>query len=672
MIEIEAPDGSIAEFPDGTPDATIKAVMRKAYGGGQQPSVARDIATTLPGKLLEGAAAIPGAIGDLPAFAEYVADRIVGGIVGKSGEQVRADRLANQQIADQESGIPRLPNPQDVISTQKILSALEPVTGRLPQPQTTTGKYAGAIATMAPAALAGGGTAIQRAAQAVVPGVASEGAGQLTEGTAMEPWARALAAITGGGATALATRRPPEQVAAQAMGALDDATLAQAGRLMQEARNRGIDLSWPEAVQQITNSGTRLGDLQRAVEHSAGGGPIMREFYADRPTQIDAAARQQFDEIAPQPMIPERLGPRVQQAAEADIDAVRRGINQQTRPLYNAAANQVLPPNHPALQDPAFIEAVRQVRANPLIGPRLANLPDNSIGVIDEVQKILRDNRNNLRTQGRNYEASLTSEARRQVTNEARNLSPEYDAAVQFQRQARDQYLNPLEEGPTGKVSRTTDVGAQTQALFPNKPQAQSEVGTARAVRGIRRTDPEAAEGIVRQHLETAFNEASQRIQSGQNQFGGAKFSAVVAGNPQQRRNLNAAIRALPHGDVLWRGFNRFLDVLEATGKRPAPNSMTEFNAQIRKELEQGTMTGELATIAASPQKAITYIKDAYARFRLGRGTEQLARLFTEGNLRDFQRILRSGPNSPQAIGIMVRLISQANAGANAPGALAN
>ncbi len=38
-IQIQAPDGSIAEFPDGTPDATITSVMAKTYGGPKtQPS----------------------------------------------------------------------------------------------------------------------------------------------------------------------------------------------------------------------------------------------------------------------------------------------------------------------------------------------------------------------------------------------------------------------------------------------------------------------------------------------------------------------------------------------------------------------------------------------------------------------------------------------------------
>jgi len=36
-IQIEAPDGSVVEFPDGTPDTVIENAMRQEYGG-VQPS----------------------------------------------------------------------------------------------------------------------------------------------------------------------------------------------------------------------------------------------------------------------------------------------------------------------------------------------------------------------------------------------------------------------------------------------------------------------------------------------------------------------------------------------------------------------------------------------------------------------------------------------------------
>jgi len=35
MIEIEAPDGSVVEFPDGTPDTVIERAMQETYGGAQ-------------------------------------------------------------------------------------------------------------------------------------------------------------------------------------------------------------------------------------------------------------------------------------------------------------------------------------------------------------------------------------------------------------------------------------------------------------------------------------------------------------------------------------------------------------------------------------------------------------------------------------------------------------
>lgn len=44
MIEIEAPDGSIVEFPDGTPDATIEGAMRSTFGGASGADTAADTA----------------------------------------------------------------------------------------------------------------------------------------------------------------------------------------------------------------------------------------------------------------------------------------------------------------------------------------------------------------------------------------------------------------------------------------------------------------------------------------------------------------------------------------------------------------------------------------------------------------------------------------------------
>lgn len=62
--------------------------------------------------------------------------------------------------------------------------------------QTLPGQFAGTVGEFLPGAIAGPGNMARNALMyGVLPGVASEAAGQATEGTAMEPWARALAAI---------------------------------------------------------------------------------------------------------------------------------------------------------------------------------------------------------------------------------------------------------------------------------------------------------------------------------------------------------------------------------------------------------------------------------------------------------------------------------------------
>jgi hypothetical protein len=115
--------------------------------------------------------------------------------------------------------------------TEKITQAVEAHTGPMYEAQTTPGKFAQTVGQFAPSAALGPGTVARKAAMAVVPGVASEAAGQLTEGTEVEPYARVAGALAGGVAAAgrggaaikQATKNAPslEQVSAQTNTAYD-------------------------------------------------------------------------------------------------------------------------------------------------------------------------------------------------------------------------------------------------------------------------------------------------------------------------------------------------------------------------------------------------------------------------------------------------------------------
>ena len=70
MIEIEAPDGTIIEFPDGTPKDVILSVMRKNFPPVPQP-ITPDLTektdwSRIPGKVVQGA--LPHSAGALLGF----------------------------------------------------------------------------------------------------------------------------------------------------------------------------------------------------------------------------------------------------------------------------------------------------------------------------------------------------------------------------------------------------------------------------------------------------------------------------------------------------------------------------------------------------------------------------------------------------------------------------
>lgn len=156
------------------------------------PSLIGDIAKSAGAGLVKGALGIPGAIGDVRALVNLGLDKLI-------GAPPRVERSA--------LGIDLSPP-----TTAALQRGVEAVTGPFYEPQTTAGKFAGTAAEFVPGAALLPGAAAARAINAlrfgVIPGVASEAAGQVTEGTAAEPWARAGAGILGGIAGGVRRAKP--------------------------------------------------------------------------------------------------------------------------------------------------------------------------------------------------------------------------------------------------------------------------------------------------------------------------------------------------------------------------------------------------------------------------------------------------------------------------------
>ncbi len=164
-MDVRLEDGTIVK---NVPEGTTKAELMRRLGRAG-PSSAVDAARAVPGGLVKGVAGIIGLPGDVQQW-------ITGGQRSTS-----------------------LPN------SQQVGEFLAAPAGGFYEPQTTAGKYAETIASFAPAA-AFPGSAVARGARVAVPGAASEAAGQLTEGTPLEPYARVGGALLGAGGVAAAPR----------------------------------------------------------------------------------------------------------------------------------------------------------------------------------------------------------------------------------------------------------------------------------------------------------------------------------------------------------------------------------------------------------------------------------------------------------------------------------
>jgi len=290
-IEIQGPDGSLVRFPDGTDDTTITNVMRKNFGGPSQPDMGA-LDTTKDVLKSAGIGVAQGAIGlgTLPGNVEQLGRmgiNAVGNLAGADGNLV---------------------SPEGVLPTYgSVKRGIEnKFTGKFYEPKTTAGEYARTGGEFASLALGGPAGWANRAARVAVPAVASETAGQLTEGTALEPWARMGGALAGGRVAAAGQRAvtpmPTDPIRQHAVRTLENEGVA---ALTAGQRTGRPALRWAESMSKDTAfSGGRAAQMEmQQVEQFTRAALRRAGVNADRasPDVMDTAFRnvgQAFDAVA--------------------------------------------------------------------------------------------------------------------------------------------------------------------------------------------------------------------------------------------------------------------------------------------------------------------------------------------------------------------------------------
>lgn len=263
MIDQNAPEADIDAYvasegvtPEMLRGEQAPQVQSAGKSDMQQPEMsmgaqAYDVLRSAGTGVRRGAEFLAGLPGDM--------ENLVQGATGFVADQMGMDPAKIEQAKVMTQSTSLLPDSQDV---QQATTA---AVGDYYQPQTTAGEYAKTIGEFAPAAIAGPGGVARKAAMAVVPGAASEAAGQATEGTDLEPYARAAAAILGGVGVAGSKGKAMSQLAKDAPSAeaLQKAKTAAYDKLKQSGvvfDNRALNTEIVKTANNLTRDG-----LQQAL-----------------------------------------------------------------------------------------------------------------------------------------------------------------------------------------------------------------------------------------------------------------------------------------------------------------------------------------------------------------------------------------------------------------------
>lgn len=713
MTQAKLFDGTILNFPDGTSPEVIARVAKEqtaakkaAAAPAEQPSVMTDVPASFGSGVVRGAAETAMLPITATRMSGELQDAASYGVVGAM------DALANKIFGSERMTDAEQSNLKTAMTGNRDMldKGQDAVRGfmddNLYAPKTTPGKYAetvgefvapGGMPTRAARALP---TVARRVGEytadavrgAVIPGVASEAAGQAAEGTQYEAPARLVGALAGNvGASVGRAAGAPENVLRRAAGPVDAIDWERAIQL--QNNTRGVALTGPEAIAQAQNGASALPNLQRVVEGSVEGRAATAPFFSARPGQVGTAVDDVLNLISPQSVNPSLLGPRASEAATAAIGDVEAARTAAVAPTYRAADLDTVPVddvqaiiNRIAEQTAADTTGVlggplNDLRARliaepaqagqsatrtPVTGPNgqvtrythtpavdpIPARPANDVENLDRTRKYFRD-RMDLPQIGAD---AITKEQNATVTQHLTALddlmtqhSPKFAAGKQQYADITRDVVEPVALGPVGKVAASKDTAGAGNAILPQNPMTGSGDETIDAVRRLVAQDPGTTTGLIRQNLGDRYAKAATDTQEGANEFVGAKYHKDIAGNQPRRETLDAVLSALPD-QAAATSMPELLDVLQATGRRKPIGSATEFNRALNADLGAGSPMGRALNLLKSGGASwLTNAGDAGQRLMLRNSLGNLADLFTDPNSVE---LIRAAMSKSAPIGI--------------------
>lgn len=607
-IRAEVDGVGTLEFPDGTSPEVIRATVKRVVSG-KSVGVADDVAKTAAPAAVRGATNLLGAPADIWGMISNAAANAVGWAGEKTG---LADPGFRERLAAVSK--PELPMP----TSERLRGAVEGATGPLYKPQTRTGKFLGAGIEGAMSAP----FSWPMAAMGAASNIASEGAGQLTAGSPVEPYARAGAGLLAPFAMqgVKQWKDIPGRMLREATGDISPQQFAEAQRNMEMARKFGISLAAPEAMPPSS-----IQQLMADVAASKSGGRVVNEFMAQRPAQVKRAVNQELLAPVGAANTPDVNMARAKNAATEVISGAERARSQAVRPFYDASRREFVPKakldairaeaeaNNPFLDTTSrkaasdFVDEVSAVANNPAA-------PYNA-AALDKVYQATR-NKVELPAIGATPEQKTASAALTPLNKMLDDALRSESAGIragreEYQRISRE-VIDPLNAGPVGRVAGKQGFDpAVPQNLNPVSAISNEAIARPESIRELYSklgtVDKQAFPGIARTWLENAFDTATQRVQAGENRMMGANFVKSVYGTDQQIANFAETMRgvAISHGikkpEEFVAGAKNLMEVLQLTGKVPGIGSPTGGRLASNEMARSSKVAGAMEAVSTTP-----------------------------------------------------------------------
>lgn len=422
-------------------------------------------------------------------------------------------------------------------------------------------------------------------------------------------------------------------------------------RLMQTARKHGVTLTPGEAsnLGSLINQQTRYG---RGMDEA---GDVMREFYGERAGAISRAV----DDFLGATPNAETAGAAARDVARQSIDDARTAVSIGSRSAYKATVSKDnLVPERAFMEldaDPVINEYINKVKETPLYG--LMDAPRNSTAVIDAAGKLMREEADNF-AEG-SFSQKALSGKRSQLLNFMEGTYPEYKRARTAQRTMRETHLDPLVDGVEGVVARLKDTSL---ASIPDKLISAKNVSPASVARWRQEFVSQGKEKewdqLVNAYLRNVWEGKAQTGRTLQD-LTGPRFREMVFGTTGKQKVMREAL-----GPKRFQAFKDLMDVLEAVGRVPRGQSMTQPAAEAAKAEARDSAPVVAFARELDATRPLEALGNWWVENKTGNWRESLAKAITSPDavkeLEKLKVLRRLSPGSKRKAEVVLQALTKA------------